>query len=207
MNKAKYLKRDLSDPDLSTKAQTAQTSLDGNANFPGAEMLALLADFQNRRDNYGAALAASIFGGRAAKQLKNTCRRLLFNSGKPLVDEVNRIADGDRDKLSTCGLEIGSEVAEKKTMEPLRSFKVFNGINLGEIIAKARAGRGTKFVLFEYGIGDTIESITAWTSCPASKNQCTITGLSSGKRIWVRAISVGARDQRILATAITTIIL
>src|SRR4051794_38007595 len=114
MNVALNIKRSISDADLATETGTAQTSLQSNPDFPGAEMVAALANMNDKRDSFLAALPASVFGGRAAKAIKNTCRYNLFGASKVVVKLVNKIANGDLDKLSGCGLKLGSPTVEKK---------------------------------------------------------------------------------------------
>jgi hypothetical protein len=206
-NKALYVSAASSDATVLAETSTPLTSLPGNPNFTGTIITALLATAQSNYDDFFAARADSVYGGRAAKGVAKTFKNVLVKGINKVIDEVNRLADGDRDKLLTSGARVGSAVNEKKTTEPLKLFKAYNGINLGDIIVQAIAGTGTTYVRFQFALAKTEAEITTWTEVRRKGIKTLLAGLPSGSRIWVRAISVGPRSQEVNSLMITTIVL
>jgi hypothetical protein len=206
-NQALYVSPVAADATVLAETATPLTSIPGNPNFPGPIMTELIADMQIKRDNFIAGRADSVYGGRAAKAIAKTLKKLLVLATNLVVDEVNRLAQADRDKLLTSGLRVGAAENERKVTEPLKVFKVYNGVNLGDIIIQAIGGNGTQYVVFQYAIAATEAEITQWTDCRRRGVKTSLTGLPSGSRIWVRAISMGPRGQEILSGTITTLIL
>jgi hypothetical protein len=126
---------------------------------------------------------------------------------KVVCDAINKIAKNNLQLLLETGYPVGEGQQGPVELLPLKSLKVINGKSPGQVIGKAVAGKGTAYILMEYGIGDTLESVTLWSPCPDTTVTCTISGLPSGSRIWIRATAVGRRGQKLPAQPVTTIIL
>jgi hypothetical protein len=194
-----------SDGGLDEEALLVFTAMNGNLHYPGST--ALVAALQNAKDTYNQALSVAKNGSKAQKAEKNVAKRALKVAMRELCDYVNFTTPGDFAKLSTTGFRISNTIISPVEMQPLKKFTLTNGVNPGTVIAKTSWGRGTVMVLIEYGVGALIGDVTTWIPCPDASQTCVISGLTSGSRVWARATSVGRRGQKIIATAISTIVL
>jgi hypothetical protein len=181
------------------------------AKMPGIAALASLAPevviLQAMTDDYSLKYTASLGGTRAQAAAKNASKLVLGTQSKVVCDGVNRIAKNNLAILLETGYPIGEGNTGPVELMPIKSLKVTNGKTLGQVIAKAVAGKGTAYILMEYGIGDTLDAVTTWTACPDTSTTCIISGLTSGTRIWIRATAVGRRGQKLPALPVNTIVL
>lgn len=152
-------------------------------------------------------MSAAAYSGRDARGIKNAAKAELAAAIKAVVDSVNAEAKGDRAKLNTSGLALNAETRSPVHLEPIKVLTLQNTLIRGQVMAKAKKGRGTKNVVMEYALGNTIDSSTVWHACPSSGATCIISGLESGTRVWVRATAVGARNQMLPTEPVNTIVL
>ena len=204
MDKALYTKLSSADAVVASEIQTILINIAAKPIF--APIAPLVTIMQEKYDNYMASLPVSVYGSREAKAIKNSDKVALIASNRSVVDGVNRIAAGNRDVIAGSGCKMGAEFISPVVLEAIKRFILSNGLNPGEMIAKAEPGRGTSYVLIETGTGPTIESVTEWHPCPDTKATCTITGFTPGTRVWARATAVGRRGQKIVATPISKIV-
>jgi hypothetical protein len=181
------------------------------AKMPGIPALISVAPevvlLQAKTDDFSAKLTESLGGTRAQAAAKNFSKLVLSTQSKTTCDAINKIAVNNLQLLLLTGYPVGEGNTGPVELFPIKSLKVKNGKSLGEVIAKAVAGNGTAYILMEYGFGDTLESVTTWIPCPDTTATCTISGLTSGMRIWIRATAVGRRGQKLPALPVSTIIL
>jgi hypothetical protein len=203
--KAKMDFVNMSDDDLDGKSLEVITGTTDNPNYPG--IADKVTDVQAARDIYMADLPVAKNGSREQKAVKNVSKGGLVTTMKALCNQVNTDTPGDYAKLISTNFTVSNPVTQRVTLEVLKKFEAVNGINPGTIEVRFRKGRGTVMVLVEYFVGDIIKEDTVWTACPNSSSKCSITGLPSGGRVWIKATSIGRRQQVIYATPITTIIL
>jgi hypothetical protein len=205
MNNALKFKFSTADNTLAGQVRTALASLTGKATF--LTIAALVLILQENYDTFMAALTDSVYGGRTAKAIKNTAKKVMVTNGNLVVDGANRIANGNRDILAETGLPLGVETNTPTILQPLKSFKLWNGPNLGEIFARAVTGGGSVGLLIEYAVGNTLEEITGWTGCPDSTFTCKVSGLTSQSRVWFRTTVIGTRGQKIMSAPISIVVL
>jgi hypothetical protein len=205
MKKNKYVPLATADPTFLSTHVSICNKVPGIAAL--ASVLPEVAILQDKVDVFSSDYIVSQGGTRAQAAIKNASKRGVDTQSKVVCDAINKIARNNLAILLLTGYPVGEGKTGPVELFPLKSLKVKNGKTLGEVIAKAVAGAGTAHVLMEYGFGDTAESVTTWIPCPDTSATCTISGLTSGMRIWIRATAVGRRGQKLPAPAVTTIIL
>lgn len=205
MQKCNYIKIGTADAVYLTRHMNICSKMPGIPAF--STLAAEVAGLQSSIDDFSAKLTEALGGGRAKIAAKNSSKLEVDIKSRALCDAINRIGKNNLPLLLETGYPVSEGNGGPVLLEPLKRLRLLHGKSLGEIIARASAGGGTAFVLMEWGYGETAESVTAWQPCPDTKRTCTISGLTSGQRIWVRAISVGRRGQRLLSLPVGILVL
>jgi hypothetical protein len=203
--KAKLDFRNLPDTKFEPFSKNVITKMTANANYPTS--VVYVAEAQELHDQYTALLTQSAYGNPAVIAEKNAVKILLENKLAQICELTNFVTPNNRPKLLTTGFNLTKEVSQPRVTGPLKSVTVTNWLNLGEVKVVAKKGEGTDSVAFSYAIADTLGEITAWIPCPGIGCTCIISGLPSGKRVFIQAAALGPRKQVIYSTPVSTIVL
>lgn len=202
--KAKKIRHNTSDQNMTSMGADIN---DGMASPYFTSLTTEKAAFLAKSEAFAVALAAAHAGGREAKAAKRQAKFEMVVAGNVLCDAVNRLAKGDIVIVLASRFKPSRENITPVVMEGFKKFVVANTQTLGEVIFTAVKGRGALSVLIYWGVGDTLAEVTEWHICSQSVNQCVISGLQSGKRVWGRALATGRSGQVLWAQPISTIVL
>jgi hypothetical protein len=202
--KPKKQRQDVSDAKALTDSQRVAVNMSATAY---ASLAAEVADLQGKRDIFSAKQAVAKGGSSEDKAASKIAKREMINSQNSLCDSLNVFAKGDILLLLGSGFEITPEFYPSVELAPVEKFTVKNTNVPGRVKLNAVKGDGCLTLEFEWGQGPTIESVTVWSKCSQSQNECTVSGLISGGRFWGRVNSIGRRGQQLMSQPINIIVL
>lgn len=195
MAKVRLNLKDKSDSDLVTFTQQHITAVTGNANF--TTLLPAAAGFATAFTAYSPALNSFTTAQQAARQattVKDNARLALEALLTQRGNYVDLTAAGDAAKIQSAGFEVKAAGAAPTLPNPVANLAITAGDNAGELdltwdpVPKAKT----------YEIETSPDPITAtsWTNRPSvPKSRATLTGLTSGARVWAHVRAVGAAGQ------------
>ncbi len=174
-------------------AQSINTALTENANFPNTQPL--LPNLADAVDAYVKALADAKSRDKVAVGLKVTARRNLELELLAIANSAQNEAHGDRDKLLSSNFELyKNNYTPAPPLGPVTGFTVTDGLNPGTAKLKTKGPAGAKSMVFQY-TSDPITPQSVWISYTTTQKEFIITNLESAKRYWYRVMAIGARDQ------------
>jgi hypothetical protein len=197
----------LTDILLHSRGAVVLVSLSGNIYYTGTVISGLLTTLQEKHDIFGGTITNAANGGKVQVAAKRAARIEYIVALKAVAAFCNFTTPNNEVALRTSGFELTSGNRTPVTMEPIKKVTVVNAMDRGSVIAKVFAGSGTKQVRIEFAIGDTLPADGDWRNCAETKRTCTISGLTSGQKVWIRATAVGTNSQKMTAEPVCVIIL
>jgi hypothetical protein len=182
----------LSDGQLIQKAKDIKTKLTGNANFPATTPT--LANFTTLITAADTALAAFDAANATAKQLtteKNTALDALRRGTAQLGTSVEALSGGDAAKIQSAGMDVKAAASPIGTLTQVTDFALSAGDHDGELDAQWSPVNGAKS--YELETSPDPMTTTSWGGKQSTtKSKLTLTGLTSGARVWARVRAIGA---------------
>ena len=183
-----------SDKKLATEGVRIQTAITGNTYFPDTTPSAL--DYSEMVGAYIAQLGkANSTRDVNAVAAKNARRRELIEATVTLANSCSLTAGGDLEMLLSTALPLRKKSQTVVLAKPT-NFRCTNGINPGELFLKVDTMNGAVSFNFTYTEYPPTET-SAWTTVTSSKSTCTLTGLTPGKKYWIRVAAVGSKGQMV----------
>jgi hypothetical protein len=183
-----------SDKKLATETVKIQTAITGNTEFPDTTPSA--ADYATAVSAYTAQLGkASSTRDVNAVAAKNARRRELIASTVTLGTSCSLIANGNLEMLLSTALPLRRKAQPVVLAKP-SNFRCTNGINPGELDLKVDTMDGVASFSFTYTEYPPAET-AVWTTVTSSKSSCTLTGLTPGKKYWIRVAAIGTKGQMV----------
>ncbi|HEU5053034.1 MAG TPA: hypothetical protein VFT78_07965 [Hanamia sp.] len=174
-------------------AQSINTALPGNVNFPNTQPL--LPNLADAVDAYINALANAASRDKVAVGLKITARKNLEVELLTIANSLQNEAQGDRDKLLSTRFDLyKNNYSPTPPLGPVTEFTVTDGLNPGTAKLKTKGPAGAKSFVHQY-TPDPLTSSSSWNSFTSTFKEYTFTNLESAKKYWFRVIAVGVRDQ------------
>jgi hypothetical protein len=182
----------LSDSELVTLAIAIIKGLTGNASFlrPPVDLTA----FANAVTSYSAATAAALDGGKNAKAIRNTERKLVIQDLKALALYVESNCNDDPAILTSSGFAVRTPVRTAGQPVPAPAIKNLDyGANSGQITFTLKKVPGAKVYFQRYAVM-TAGSPGAWTTVPVPNVnvRTTISGLTPGAIYAFQTQSLGS---------------
>jgi hypothetical protein len=186
--------RSWSDSKLATESVKIKTAINGNTYFPDTTPSA--ADYSTAVDTY-LDLLGKATGTREVNAVdqKNIMRRELIALTVTLGTSCSLAAGGDVEMLRSTALPLRKR-AQTRILGKPANFRCTNGINPGELLLKVDTMVGVVSFSFTYTEYPPTETST-WTTVTSSKSTCTLTGLTAGKRYWIRVAAIGTKGQMV----------
>ncbi len=192
MAKVKLGLRDLSPDQKVDLANTIKTAMTGNANFttpnpPLATIGTLITSAQTKIAlcNTTRALLDTQLSDRDA------ALAALSNGLTQEADYVQNVSGGDRTKIESAGMSVRDDGAPIGTPTQVLNLVLTEGDFEGTLEAAWYRVRGARS--FEIQISVDPITPTSWAfKQSASKSSATISGLTSGAKLWVRVRAIGA---------------
>lgn len=192
MDKIKLNVTKLSPEQLVSLANNIKTAMTGNANYttpnPSLASLGTLITTAQTK------IAAQVTAANAAKLAtsdRDAASTALGDALKTLASYVENTSGGDKVKIESAGFEVRGPSSSIGDLTQVLNLAVSEGDNDGELDAQWDRVYGAK----HYEVQTSVDPITAgsWVlKMSASKTRCTISGLTSGQRMWVRIRAIGA---------------
>jgi hypothetical protein len=182
------------DKKLATEAVKIKTAITDNEYFPVITPSA--ADYSTAVDAYVAQLGKAT-GTRDVNAVdqKNARRRELIALTVTLGTSCSLNANGDLEMLRSTALPLRKK-AQARILGKPSNFRCTNGINPGELLLKVDTMAGAASFSFTYTEFPPTET-SAWTTVTSSKSTCTLTGLTPGKKYWIRVAAIGTKGQMV----------
>ena len=182
----------LSDVQLILKSKDIKTKLTGNVNFPTTTPS--LVDYGVLITAAETGLAASDAANATAKQKtteKNTVMDALRRGTAQLGTSVEATSGGDAAKIQSAGMDVKATSTPIGTPAQVQDFALSAGDHDGELDAQWSPVNGAKS--YELETSPDPITLTSWGNKQATtKSKLTITGLTSGTRVWARVRALGA---------------
>jgi hypothetical protein len=185
---------------LNAFAATVLAAMTGNAYFPGAT--ALLVTLADTKKDFSEMLDKAQLGNKVDIQQKKVFKELLITALRELAAYVTFTAGTNRAAFVSSGYKINKAVNTPRVLPTTFDVKLFAGINIGELIVKVSKPETATFIMIAYATDAVITNNTAWETTSCIENNCTLVGLTSGTKVWVKVSLVGSRRQMVTAPAI-----
>ena len=193
MSKVKLDLKAKSDLELRQFAQQHITKMTGNTNFTTLDPDA--ATFLAASDAFAKALAEAEEAQNTAKQKTAAKEAARVGLETVLTDRgsyVERKSGGDKAKILSTGFDVRSEGTPSGIPAQVANLSLSTGDNAGELDMHWDAVNGGK-ITYEIHTSPDPVSPTSWTNQPRStKSKTSLTGLTSGARVWVRVRATGS---------------
>jgi len=192
MAKVKLNLRLKPDSELATFAHQHVTAMTGNASF--ATPLPAPAAFSTALTAYETALANFNTAQQAAKQAtstKDAARQALELALTQRGNYVELIAAGSAPVIESSGFSVKAAAAPVGVPAPVQNLSVTAGDHDAELDAQWDAVTGARS--YEIETSPDPMSASSWSNKQTvTGSRITLTGLTSGSRLWVRVRAVGA---------------
>jgi len=173
-------------------ANTIKTAMTGNANFPTpnpplATIATLITSAQTGINGHNSAKATE----QTALATRDVNIRALENGMTQLADYVQNVSGGDRVKIESAGMNVRDDGAPIGTPTQVLNLVLTEGDFEGTLDVAWDKVRGAS----SYEIQTSPDPITptSWAfKQSASKSSATISGLTSGAKLWVHVRAIGA---------------
>ncbi len=190
-----------SDGDLFATTNRMHNKLKDNSFFTFADgklvrLLTLITTFSESRIK-----AAN--GGRAEVLTKNTARGVLENEASDIAKIVNQQAKGDVNILTSSGIPLYKEGDTYPEFPAPETIKLKQGIAHGVITVEVPVKKNTRVYCIYHAPVPASADIKEWNSLLSSKHKATITGLTPGTQVAVRAGYVGTNGNINLSETFT----
>jgi hypothetical protein len=182
----------LSPDELVDLGNTVKTAMTGNANFPApnpplATIGTLVTTAQTKINAYNLLKAQTD----TALSDRDTALQALRNGLSQEGDHVQNVSGGDRTKIESAGMSVRDDGAPIGTPTQVLNLVLTEGDFEGSLDAAWDRVRGASS--FEIQISPDPITPTSWAfKQSASKSSATISGLTSGAKLWVHVRAIGA---------------
>jgi hypothetical protein len=196
----------LTEEQLLQKALDIKSGLTGNANFTTptpsiAAVTTLITTAQSQLTACNAAQAAA----KQATTDKNTAMDALRTALATWGDYVQLTSGGDVSKIQSARIDVQSARTPTVIPNQVMNLAITASDNAGELDLQWDSLPNAKS--YEIQISPDPVTATSWVSQPSvTRSQASITGLTSGARMWVRVRAVNAAGQGPWADVATKIV-
>ena len=186
MAKVKLGLNGMSPDDVVSLANQIVTAMTGNANFTTPNPT--LASVTTLKTTAAAKVAAQKAAQLAAKQATEDRDAAIVDLNTALTSlasYVENTSGGDPVKIESAGMSVKAPNAPIGPLDQVQALSITAGDNAGRLDLQWEPVRGAKS--YEVQSSTDLNVATGWTlidSCSGSK--LTLTGLTSGQRIWLR---------------------
>ena len=195
MAKVKLNLSSLADPQMILKAKDIKSKVTGNASFPTTTPS--MATYGTLITTADTAVAESEAANATAKEKtlnKNIAMDALRAGTTQLGANIESLSGGDAIKILSAGMDVKSPKTPVGIPDQVMNFTVTSGDHDGELNLQWDPVTGAK----SYEIDTSPDPVTAtsWVKVKSvTKSTATLTGLTSGSRIWVRVRAVGSAGE------------
>lgn len=191
MAKVKLNSGTLTPDEKVVQGNTIKTAMTGNADFPTPNpSLAAFGTVINTLATKQANYLSLVEQTKAALEERNTAVTDYDASARQLATYAENVTNGDAAKLHRGGFETRNASQPIGPLGEVLGLVLKTGLHDGELKARWKPLRGAKS--YEVQISADPFGPTTWRSVePSPKSYCTLTGLTSGTKIWVRVRGIG----------------
>ena len=192
MAKVKFSLNQVSDVDTLQTCSDLQTALTGNANF--TTPVPPLATFGTAITMAQAALTASNNAAAASKQAtadKDAAMATLAALAMQLVAYVDLTAAGDESKILSAGLDVRAAKTPQTVPGQVQNLSLTAGDNAGSLDAHWDFLANGKSYEVQTS-ADPFTNTSFVTADTVTKSSTTLTGLTSGAKMWVRVRGINS---------------
>jgi hypothetical protein len=161
-----------------------------------------LASINTVLGNFAGLIQTAASRDKVQVELKRQVRFSLLQMLSQLADQVNSITT-DPAQLIRSGFDLNKIPTPVELEAPTR-LVLLDGPNSGELILKFRKARGASSYLHQYTI-DALLPEDSWVSIPSTVTTHTFKGLIKGVTYYVRAVSVGRKQQLIKSIVVNRV--
>ncbi len=192
MAKVKFSLKDMSDVDVLQTCNNLKTALTSNANFPTPPIS--LTTFGTKITSSQTKLTAADNAAQASKQAtadKDLELDALKAMAMQLAGYVDLTANGDESKILSAGLSVRAVKSPAATPNQVANLSLSAGDNAGTLDVHWDAMSGAKS--FEVQASpDPMTPTSFVTADTLTNSKTTLTGFTSGSRIWVRVRAINS---------------
>jgi hypothetical protein len=192
MDKVKLNLRSLSPEELAGLANNIVTAMTGNANFPTPNpTLASVGGLIDALQIKIAAQTAAASAAKLATSERKTAEDALGDALRQLAAYVENASGGDQVKIESAGMQVRSGSGSIGELAQVSNLSVSEGDDDGELDAQWDRVYGAKSYEVQTSADPNVAG--SWVlKMTATKSRCSISGLTSGNRVWVRVRGMGA---------------
>jgi hypothetical protein len=189
-----------SDSGLESKAESIMLAFTGNAFFP--KPTPALPTLQEAIDNFSAAIAAAVDGGRIKIAERRQARKVLEDLLRALISYASMVAMGDEAMLASTGFDAYKEPEAAAEITTPKTPELKSGLNSGEVAVKLTPIKGSRSYI--YGCTpDPLSESSVWEDVFDTRSRNLFTGLTPGKKYWFRITVMGKRGSRAVGQAVS----
>jgi len=191
-------KPDLELLDIASKIHEAlKTSV--SFNFPTGKLVGL----QSQITDFTEVLIKTANGGKAEIFNKNSIRGGLLLELSDFAKMVNQQAKGNVTMLKTSGIPLWKEGDSYPEFPAPDKIKLSPGITHGEVVVEVPVNKNTRMYCIYHAPMPASADMKQWTSVLSTKHKATVTGLTPGTHLAIRAGYVGTNGKINLSETFT----
>ena len=196
MIKVKLELQRLNDTGVGTLGTTVKNSMTTNAaEFPASA--GSVTALGTALTAFGTARQAAEDGKVAQQALvdaKDAARATVEDCLRTLAGQVNEVAKGDANVIHDAGMAASSE-GGPVLMTQVLNLSVTGGDEIGQLDLQWDPVAGARIYKVQVS-SDTVSPPANWIEkATSTKSKCSLTGLVSASKVWVRVKAVGANDE------------
>ena len=196
MIKVKLELQRLNDTGVGTLGTTVKNSMTTNAaEFPASA--GSVTALGTALTAFGTARQAAEDGKVAQQALvdaKDAARATVEDCLRTLAGQVNEVAKGDANVIHDAGMPASSE-GGPVLMTQVLNLSVTGGDEIGQLDLQWDPVAGARIYKVQVS-SDTVSPPANWIEkATSTKSKCSLTGLVSASKVWVRVKAVGANDE------------
>lgn len=152
-----------------------------------------LAVYATAIDTFSMWCSTANEGTRNDRRARDDARQALTTYTKKLAEYVTMVGNGDPVILGGSGFPLSKYREPTAPLGVPQNLKVANWLS-SQMVVSTNAVKNAKTYLFQY-TEDPLTDASNWNSVTNSKSKLVLTGLTPGKKYWLRVAAVGVKGQ------------
>lgn len=146
-------------------------------------------------NTYAKARIKAIKGGHLDVFTKNTLRKELQDEASDIAKIVRQQAKGDKTTLMSSGIPMWKVPDRHTEFAAPEIIKLSQGITHGKVIVEVPVMKRTRLYCIYYTSEPISDNSNSWETILSTKHKATITGLTPGSKVSVRAGYLGTNGK------------
>lgn len=188
--------------EIIAEARFIVSKMSGNINFPASTPP--LATVTSQINEFEEANTEAEDGGSYDRSARDSKELELVNTMHTLAAYVLMQAAGSALVVESSGFKLAKNPSPVPPIEKPMGLRLTDGVNAGELFLKFTKVKGARSYMYQIAEGPLTDD-TQWTTYYGTIRQNLFSGLTGGKKYWVRVAAVGTDGQVVYSDAVSRI--